>query len=79
MRGNVLPPIVKETMDREERVLQSIADSPIGLGSRSQSCSMANDLSQPAPSSETDDMRNMILVTSPDWCNSVYFPLSVSD
>lgn len=76
---NVLPPIVKETMGREARVLQSTIDSPIGLGSRSQSCSMAKDLSQPAPSCEIDDMKNMILVTSPDWCNSVDFPLSVSD
>ena len=37
-RSNVFPAIVNETVGNEERLLQSTADSPIGLGSRSQSC-----------------------------------------
>lgn len=40
VRSNDLLPMVKETLGMEERTLQSTADSPIGLGSRSQSCSL---------------------------------------
>lgn len=39
VRENILPPMVKETFGMEERLEQSTADSPMGLGSRSQSCS----------------------------------------
>lgn len=38
-RSKALPPIVKETLGIEDRLLQSTADSPIGLGILSQSYS----------------------------------------
>lgn len=38
LRSKTLPPIVKETLGIEDKLAQSTADSPIGLGSRSQSC-----------------------------------------
>ena len=37
-RSNNLPPMEKEMVGIDDRVLQSTADSPFGLGSRSQSC-----------------------------------------
>lgn len=35
--SNIFPPIVKETLGIDAKLLQSTVDSPIGLGSRSQS------------------------------------------
>lgn len=39
-RSKVLPPIVKDTTGSEERFPQSTDDSPIGLGTLSQSCNI---------------------------------------
>lgn len=50
--SNVLSPTVKETLGMEARLLQSTADSPIGLGIRSQSCSW--DLNKALRSQLTD-------------------------
>lgn len=60
MRSKTFPPIVKETVGMLDIFPQSTEDSPIGLGTRSQSCGRTRWSSQHEQQSPKDKYNNAV-------------------